>query len=269
MFHELWVGGYAESSWKERLIGAVQRGGILGMVRGLNPALATTSNASYAWLLEDIAPDTELLPLFGNIPVAEEPDWAWIESECRAAGVPLDGETRQATWIFAMFGTFHEIWPEEPLFSKILEAAEGINKKVVVATIGRLGAGETHWEDLCGRYAGRIQFLNLGEQCPKRISAFLRAADFGIASMPWQLVEKSGTTASMLEHGLPVIVNRDDIHFDQLEHVETRHGLIKMNSRLSENLASLTRREPMERLTATAQGFLALLTKFSKNHHEN
>jgi len=44
------------------------------------------------------------------------------------------------------------------------------------------------------------------------ISAQLRDADFGVAASPWQLIGKSGSAAAMLDHGLPVIVTRDDFH---------------------------------------------------------
>ena len=37
-----------------------------------------------------------------------------------------------------------------------------------------------------------------------------RRADLGIASHPWALIGKSGAAAAMLEHGLPVLVPRDD-----------------------------------------------------------
>ena len=38
----------------------------------------------------------------------------------------------------------------------------------------------------------------------------MQAADFGVAASPWSIIGKSGSAAAMLDHGLPVIVTRDD-----------------------------------------------------------
>jgi hypothetical protein len=40
----------------------------------------------------------------------------------------------------------------------------------------------------------------------------MRTSDLGIVPHPWALIGKSGVAASMLEHGLPVLVPRDDWH---------------------------------------------------------
>ncbi len=45
----------------------------------------------------------------------------------------------------------------------------------------------------------------LGEQTAERISYELCNASLGITTTPFELVEKSGTVAAMLEHGLPVL----------------------------------------------------------------
>jgi len=42
------------------------------------------------------------------------------------------------------------------------------------------------------------------------LSHLLRAADFGLAPHPWALIGKSGAAAAMLDHGLPVLVPRDE-----------------------------------------------------------
>jgi hypothetical protein len=53
-------------------------------------------------------------------------------------------------------------------------------------------------------------FKKLGELSAARISQYLRNLDFGIAATAWLLIGKSGATAAMLDHGLPVMVTRDD-----------------------------------------------------------
>jgi hypothetical protein len=50
----------------------------------------------------------------------------------------------------------------------------------------------------------------LDEQPVEQISSVLHTADFGIATTPLALIGKSATAAAMFDHGLPVIVNRED-----------------------------------------------------------
>ena len=55
-----------------------------------------------------------------------------------------------------------------------------------------------------------------GELATADISHLLGAADLGIASHPWALIGKSGAAAAMIEHGLPVLVPRDDSQLVQI-----------------------------------------------------
>jgi hypothetical protein len=42
------------------------------------------------------------------------------------------------------------------------------------------------------------------------ISKILQCLDLGLATSPRQLIQKSGSVAAMLEHGLPILVTRND-----------------------------------------------------------
>jgi hypothetical protein len=244
MFHELWLGGYMRPSWKEQIVGSMQRTAILRLIRRTDPAVVTTSNIAYRNMLEKHGTRTEVLRLFGNIPIVSDADSGWFEDEMRRTDVSGGDYARDKYWVFAFFGTLHREWPAEPLFSYLLEAAGRIGKKIVMASIGRLGIGETLWDELEIRYARKIHLVKLGDRPPERISAFLQFADFGIASSPWELVGKSGTAVSMLEHGLPVIVNRDEVHFAGFEDAAPTPGLVKMDSNMPVSLLSLERRRP-------------------------
>jgi hypothetical protein len=52
--------------------------------------------------------------------------------------------------------------------------------------------------------------VTLGERDTDFVSTYLRWADFGLATVPAALVEKSGSVAAMVEHGLRVIVTSDN-----------------------------------------------------------
>ena len=63
---------------------------------------------------------------------------------------------------------------------------------------------------LATSYPNQIEAVLLGEKSPDEVSQLLQTLDFGIATHPWALAGKSGAVAAMLDHGLPVIVPRDD-----------------------------------------------------------
>src|SRR6201995_2483307 len=59
-------------------------------------------------------------------------------------------------------------------------------------------------------YKGHLEAVVVGEKEPAELSRLLQTLDFGIGTHPWALLGKSGAVAAMLDHGLPVIVPRDD-----------------------------------------------------------
>lgn len=215
MFHELWIGAAKQSSLKHQLVGAIQRWFILEMVRKLNPAVIHTHTPLYVAMLQEAGFSASILPLFSNVPIVEpgNPQWLWA---CVAdAGCCITEENRKSFWLTGFFGTLHPEWEPEPFFSILRRAAQKTGKQVCVLALGRLGSGETRWEQFAREYAKDFVFLRLGEQPPGKISQCLHAMDFGIAASPWQLIGKSSTAATMLDHGLPVIVNRDNFHSRQ------------------------------------------------------
>lgn len=238
MFHELWIGAETGASLKHRLIGSIQRHGILKLVRELQPRLVHTSNPTYTQLLHRNGIRAVRLPLFGNIPIVQN-----------LPAVPHASDT----WTFGMFGTLHPIWPPEPLFERL----RVLGKKIVIAHIGRIGAGEALWNQMTHDYGDVFEFQRLGEQPPDKIAEFFSQIDFGISTTPWALIGKSGTVTAMLEHGLPVIVNRDDVHYGGC-HVETgSRMLIKLDDKLSAHLSATTRQPPRRKLPEVARQFLA------------
>jgi hypothetical protein len=63
----------------------------------------------------------------------------------------------------------------------------------------------------------------------------------------------------MIEHGLPVIVNRDDVHYRGIDTRGTQEGVIAMDASLIQRLRAAKRREAHSRLPAVADQFLACL----------
>jgi len=248
MFHELWIGAGKGTRLKERIFGNLQRFGVLRIIRKANVRVVHSSNASGVALLRSCGIPASVLPLFGSIPLPP-PE---LEEKLQSGN----------TLTFGLFGTLHPVWQPEPLFSRL----QAIGKQIVVAHIGTIGSGEALWNKLTRDYAGIIEFRRHGEQLPERIAEFFRSEiDFGIATTPWALIGKSATVAAMLDHGLPVVVTRDDWQIGDAASVQPSSPLlIKMEADLAEKLSAARRTMPVLRLPAVAAQFLSDIEKTFK-----
>jgi hypothetical protein len=240
MFHEIWIGTGREAGFKDRFMGAIQRYGILRILRALDVRVVHTSNAPYAASLRACGLAASILPLFGSVP--QPPPGRALRR-------------RGDTLVFGLFGTLHPVWPPEPLITNLIKTG----KKIEIAHIGRIGhAGEALWEKLVRDYGRNIKIRRLGEQPLESIAEFFSSEiDFGISTTPWALTGKSATVASMLEHGLPVIVNRDDWH-STIEIPEQAFSplLIRMDNSFFAKLSASRRSEPKAILPEIAAQFL-------------
>jgi hypothetical protein len=252
MFHELWIGEAPPARVRHRLIGSVQRVGIRKMFARLRPQVATTTNPFYQSILSRAGIQTALLPLFGNIPVFPS----------AFADAPKNSK-RNEVWNGVFFGALHPEWKPEPLFSILLRAAEASNKKLWLHLAGRVGeSGMARWNNLQREYGARIRLSVLGEASAEAISELLQISDFGITTTPWQLLGKSGTVAAMLDHGLPVLVSRDDVPSlgSSAESIPVDPLLHRCDDALEAKLIKgLSKRPAQARLDDIADQFLKLL----------
>lgn len=256
MFHELWIGHYPGAPLKERLIGSAQRFCVLRLLHKLEPRVVHTNIDTYVNLLAKAGVRSEKLSLFGNIPIAPVASDEWLLRELRYTGLDLTPATRQKFWLIGLFGALHPNWPPEPLLSRIRSAAHERGKQAVFISIGRIGPGKQLWQDLADAHRGQIAFLQLGERSPETISSFLQSIDFGVAGSPYSIIEKSGSTAALLEHGCPIVVNWIDPHDAPQNYDPLLHCL---DAKL--DFAALRRRSPASRLPAIAAQFVDRLNQ--------
>jgi hypothetical protein len=264
MFHEIWIGSAARSACKERLLGSVQRRYVCRLYRQLQPAMAHTSNRAYRAVLDRFALQTRLMPLFGNIPICDGNGDAWLFPELQAAGLPIGAANRDDFWLFGFFGSLYPNWPPEPLLAALQRALERVGRRGALISIGGLRAGEALWEAMARAYSDRFCFLKLGMQSVERVSQCLHSLDFGISATPYSLIGKSSTVAAMRDHGLPVIVNRDDVQFETaLSSSSEEEALLhRLDDCLEERLvAGIPRLPACPRLPAVAGQFLRDLTE--------
>jgi hypothetical protein len=207
MLHELWLGLARSDSLRFRMVGSLQRRRLLAFLERLRPTSLHTTNEAYQLSLARQGWLAEVLPLFGNVPVAPiDPMRAQFALK-EIAGDALPPLPRS---IGVIFGTIHPQWNPAETIAWLKAAARESRRPITLVAIGRVGAHGSQLLAKLARDQKDITIVSLGAQSPEVISHTLHAADFGIATHPWALLEKSGTTVSLLEHGLPVLVPRDD-----------------------------------------------------------
>jgi hypothetical protein len=257
MLHELWIGASRGAGLRHQIVGSMQRWAIRSLIATLKPAVVHTSNSGYLHLLAKAGIRARILPLCGSIPIVANVDSNWLEHELVRLGVPASAAAPAGQWRCGFFGTLPELWSPEPLFSYLAAAAERAGRRVTVLSIGRLGPGEGIWRDMQSRYGERFGFARLGERTREEVSMFLQSIDFGLATTPWQLIGKSASTAAMLDHGLPVIVSRDDVDVGCDGSPSQDPLLRRMGADLPQWLEQVRRRPPRDRLAAMSTQFIA------------
>lgn len=189
MFHELWVGMDQEAPLKHKVWGNLQQYIARKIIKELAVNNIHTQSRLYQSQLEKIGCIASHLPLFGNV--------ALIENKVSAV------QTVKKSLDFIVFGTIHPHAPVKEFISELAEYGLTNKLKIKLNFIGRCG-GELNYWLLIGKEQN-IEVKVLGEQDTAEISKVLHQADWGISTTPWRQIEKSGTVAAMLEHGLNVI----------------------------------------------------------------
>lgn len=227
MFHELWLGLATNHPIKEKLYGYIQKMALLQFLRRLKPDVIHVANNVYYSKLRQLGYSVQYLPLPGNIPIETNPDSDWIYNE-----LALEKSKRKNIVILLFFGSIHGDWDTEAFFQQMRK--QFASKNIIVVSAGGQGYGKALWESVVSRQSSvdseqltvnSEQFVKLGFRSDKEISELLQFADFGICTTPLSLFGKSGTAMAMIEHGLPVIVTRNELIFDfQIKQVQEEYS---------------------------------------------
>jgi hypothetical protein len=255
IFHELWIGYDRGCPWKQRVNGAMQRYSIQRCIQALRPKLIETSTPLFQSLLKTIGIEASVLPLPGNIPVNPDAGRGWFLEVLGEPGGAVPAEKRGEYLAGGFFGTLYPNWKPEPFFSSLRAVARRTGQQVSIFAAGRMGEGEESiWNRLPKAYPD-FHFRKLGELPAGRVSQYLQNLDFGIAASPWMVIGKSGAAAAMLDHGLPVMVPRNDYRPRQDFTVEPPADplLILADQDVSDRfLAGLPRRAPLHSMEGLA-----------------
>jgi len=187
-FHEIWVGAYPRANWKERGIGWFQKNLILRFINKCKPVWVTSSNAAALDRLKQAGVPAMFLYLFGNIPYSGN-------SKTTPKGHTLK---------VAFFGTPYADFPYDKLGNFFSTLSKNSGKKLEIILIGRQreDAGSDHIYAMCKKHEFFIE--RTGELSTDLISELLQKCSLGVSTTPYDVIGKSGATAAMFEHGLPV-----------------------------------------------------------------
>lgn len=264
MLHELWLGLEAGASLRSRAIGWLQRRGVLCLLEQLDPDCVHSTQAAYQQALQREGVVAGLLPLFGNVPVVAGPPGPvsplapWLPA--------TTGQSPAAPLVALTFGTLHPQWRPSATVEWLISTSRRHGRVPALVAVGRAGA---HAPAILGAFRQRgIHVGVTGELQPAEVSAVLRAADLGIGAHPWELIGKSGAATAMLEHGLPVLVPRDDWKLRRGAPVTPATNdpllirLAGLDAGTTDSWLS-ARRPPASRLPAITDTFLETLGLFS------
>ena len=192
-FHEIWVGAYPRATWKERGIGWLQKNLILGFINKCKPEWITSSNAAALDRFKQLGIPARFLYLFGNIPFS-----------ANSKATPK-GQTHKV----AFFGTLYADFPYHKLDNFFSTLSKTSGKKLEIILIGRQreDAGSDHLYSLCKKNKFLIE--RTGELSTNLISEQLQKCSLGVSTTPYDVIGKSGATAAMFEHGLPILAYDD------------------------------------------------------------
>jgi hypothetical protein len=261
MFHELWVNHGGGEPLKFVVWGAMQRFLVLQFLARVHPQQVHTSNTAYLQALKQEGVKTDILPLFGSIPVGRNTGDTWLFDLLNQQGFQIDPSRRSECWLMLFFGALHPIWPPEALMETLEKIATRQKKRIAILHAGRIGPGESLWTSLVERYSKIFTFVRLGALPEKQISELFLSVDFGVSATQYQLLGKSSSVIAMLEHGLPVIAHAEDRSLPEPVLSELDTSLIlRLNNQFEERLLRNIRQPGQARLPRIAQAFLNSLS---------
>ena len=194
MFHEIWIGAYPRAPWLERWQGRRQKREILQFLEHSEPQTIYATNCAALDRLKQEGVNASHLYLFGNVPFAPLGDHH----------LPEDHELT-----VAFFGTLYNSFPYPLLSERLLEISKKHKRTVRLLILGR------------HREKGGLQSLKMesakhgfeleltGELTAQALSHRLQECTLGVSTTPFDIMGKSGATAAMLEHGLPILAYDD------------------------------------------------------------
>ncbi len=200
MMHELWLGINRNCSSRERFLGLIQRMAIVATIRAYKPHGIHTSNKIYQTALKLFGFPAEISPIFGNI--------AQVRTEDANEVWPVEVDPAK-TFRVVHFGRVHPPMNIRDVVERLRCGATSLNKSLAL-----MFAGHTHrskdWPNSIRNEFPDVFIDETGALDTADLSSLFQNAEAGLSSTPLALAGKSGSISAMREHGLPVLIARND-----------------------------------------------------------
>ena len=191
-FHELWIGSYPGSPVKHTVIGWVQKYEILTFLKVTKPSLIYATNSAALHRLRKAGISAAYLYLFGNIPFSQ----SQISSD-------------QSILKIGFFGTLYDSFPYDLLGERLKSIYRLTKRKIILLRIGRTRESQGLIKLKRMAESRGFDLFETGELSAPEVSKEIQSCSLGISTTPYDVMGKSGATAALLEHRLPILTHDD------------------------------------------------------------
>ena len=146
--------------------------------------------------------NVQMLPIFGNIPVAKSSPRNLLRKDNHLRAV--------------VFGSAPSREELKPAFERLDRIAETVEQQVIIQFAGRNGAHGKSAVAYAEAYYGKINVKVYGVLDEISVGDVFNNSDIGLVKDDTRLLGKSGSAISMMEHGLPIIVRGEIEHANYL-----------------------------------------------------
>lgn len=196
MVHEPYIGGKLNT--KGKFVQFAQQKALKRLVKLTSPKRVFTSIKKYENALAEIGIVSSILPLFGNIRFTEV-DCERSDSLKRVVGVFFGAPPRKENFRFFKEG--------------LIKVSSRVNMQLNLC--GKNSGGEFYLYLKQAFENEPIDLQNLGELSENELSQLFLKCNFGISRIAPDLIGKSGSAISLLEHGaklwIPLAKSQDEI----------------------------------------------------------
>ena len=205
LFHEIWIGAHQGAPWRQRPIGFFQRLGIQQVLRLLKPDVVHSTNPLYSAMLHRSGIPNHVLPLFGAVPVLSD---GGLDPYLQLLPNLVPGSKRPDWVVSALFGKIYQCDQLLAALQWLMAKCLSLGKHLLLVSLGHCPTAADTFKQLapCLSEPGRPYFHITGKLDATALSSWIGGADCGLATTPFNIIEKSSSAVAFVEHGIPVIV---------------------------------------------------------------
>ena len=248
---ELWVGEHKESYCRHKLVGKLQRASIVSFIKSTSPEVIHVTNGSaISRLARAGVNDIKFAPMSGTIPIVKSNSDKPLFDLLRSVDDSISMKDRESYLFFALFGAIQvrkkNLSGAKEFFTFLEEAESVLGKKAYLFSLGKVGIGGLGvWREEAAAAGFADRFIVFGELEDEQISGALQSMDYGVSTTCWINIGKSSGSIALSEHGLPVIVVRDDytLGYEVSSRPELDDRFVMLEPGLAQRLSSLARPE--------------------------